>query len=358
MAEGARPDDAAAESLLQDLVAIPGVTGEEGPAVRHLVEWMTASGFDEAFVDDIGNAVGIVGSGESDLVLLGHIDTFPGELPVRRQGRLLYGRGTVDARGPLCAFAVAGARARLPAGLRLVVVGAVEEEGSSCGARHLLGRYQPWACVIGEPSRADRITLGYKGRLLVDWKWRGPLAHSAGQSQSPAERAVAWWLELLDWAEGHNEGVTGLFDRLDLTLQAINTGQDGPWGEADLTAGFRLPLRMSPEELEAALPAAGENAGMVARGHERAWLSPRDNLLSRAFRRAIRQHGGRPRFVTKTGTSDMNLVAPVWNCPIVAYGPGDSALDHTPDEQVDLDEYLMAIDVLATAIESLDPRRG
>ena len=357
MTEESRPDDHAAETLLQDLVAIPGITGEEGPAVRHLVEWMAANGYDEAYVDDIGNAVGILGSGDLDLVLLGHIDTVPGELPVRRQGRLLYGRGTVDARGPLCAFAIAGARADLPAGLRLVVVGAVEEEGSSCGARYLLDRYQPWACVIGEPSRADRITLGYKGRLLVERKWRGPLAHSAGQGQSPAENAVAWWQELQNWAEPHNEGVTGLFDRLDVTLQAINTGQDGAWGETSLTAGFRLPLRLSPEEMEAGLPAAGKDASLTTRGHESAWLSPRDNLLSRAFRRAIRQHGGRPRFVTKTGTSDMNLVAPVWNCPIVAYGPGDSALDHTPDEHLDLDEYLRAIDILVTAIESLAPLR-
>ena len=355
MTEEAHGDDHAAEQLLQDLVAIPGVTGEEGPAVRHLVEWMAANGYEEAFADDIGNAVGIVGSGDRDLVLLGHIDTFPGELPVRRQGRLLYGRGTVDARGPLCAFAVAGARARRPAGLRLVVVGAVEEEGSSCGARHLLERYRPWACVIGEPSRADRITLGYKGRLLVERKWRGPLAHSAGQGQSPAENALAWWQELLHWVEPHNEGAAGLFDRLDLTLQTVNTRQDGAWGETSLTAGFRLPTRLSPQELEAGLPAAGENAGLTTWGHERAWLSPRDNLLSRAFRRAIRQHGARPRFVTKTGTSDMNLVAPVWNCPIVAYGPGDSALDHTPDEHVDLDEYLLAIEVLVTMIESLAP---
>ena len=355
MTEVSHGDEHAAEQLLQDLVAIPGVTGEEGPAVRHLVEWMSANCYDQAFADDIGNAVGIVGSGERDLVLLGHVDTFPGELPVRRQGRLLYGRGTVDARGPLCAFAVAGARARLPVGLRLVVVGAVEEEGSSCGARHLLERYRPWACVIGEPSRADRITLGYKGRLLVERKWRGPLAHSAGQGQSPAENALAWWQELLNWVEPHNEGVAGLFDRLDLTLQAINTRQDGAWGETSLTAGFRLPTRISPQELEAGLPQAGENAGLTTWGHERAWLSPRDNLLSRAFRRAIRQHGARPRFVTKTGTSDMNLVAPVWNCPIVAYGPGDSALDHTPDEHVDLDEYLLAIEVLVTMIESLAP---
>lgn len=354
MTEGPCPDDRAAETLLQELVAIPGVTGAEGPAARFLVDWMAAHCFDEAFIDEVGNAVGMRGSGEHDLMLLGHVDTFPGELPVRRDGRLLYGRGTVDARGPLCAFAVAGARAKLPSGTRLVVVGAVEEEGGSCGARHLLNRYGPAACVIGEPSRADRITLGYKGRLLVDREWRGPLAHSAGPAQSPAENAVAWWQGLLAWVAELNQGRTGLFGQLDVTLQAIATQQEGAWGRSSLTAGFRLPTWISPDDLEARLPDAGENATLRARGHERAWLSPRDTALSRAFRRAIRAQGGRPRFVTKTGTSDMNLVAPVWNCPIVAYGPGDSALDHTPDEHVDLDEYLRAIDVLTAVIASLD----
>ena len=53
-----------------------------------------------------------------------------------------------------------------------------------------------------------------------------------------------------------------------------------------------------------------------------------------------------PGFVVKTGTSDMNVVAPVWQCPIVAYGPGDSALDHTPHEHLELDEYWTAVLVL------------
>ena len=48
----------------------------------------------------------------------------------------------------------------------------------------------------------------------------------------------------------------------------------------------------------------------------------------------------------KTGTSDMNVVAPVWQCPIVAYGPGDSALDHTPNEHLPLDEYWKAVRVV------------
>ena len=36
----------------------------------------------------------------------------------------------------------------------------------------------------------------------------------------------------------------------------------------------------------------------------------------------------------------MNVVGPAWGCPIVAYGPGDSRLDHAPNEQVPVREYL------------------
>jgi LysW-gamma-L-lysine carboxypeptidase len=55
----------------------------------------------------------------------------------------------------------------------------------------------------------------------------------------------------------------------------------------------------------------------------------------------------------KTGTADMNVVGPVWGCPMVAYGPGDSKLDHTPDEHVIIEDYLRAIKVLQDVLETL-----
>jgi LysW-gamma-L-lysine carboxypeptidase len=48
----------------------------------------------------------------------------------------------------------------------------------------------------------------------------------------------------------------------------------------------------------------------------------------------------------------MNVVGPLWQCPIVAYGPGDSALDHTPNEHLSLDEYWRAITVLEHAVRT------
>ncbi len=67
---------------------------------------------------------------------------------------------------------------------------------------------------------------------------------------------------------------------------------------------------------------------------------------------------GTPRFVHKTGTSDMNVVSAEWNCPIIAYGPGDSRLDHTPDEHIDLDEYVWAVRVLELALQTLPGELG
>lgn len=345
--------DSSAEQLLQDLVAIPSPSRHESEAATFLTAWMRRQGYDDAFLDEAGNAVGVIGSGARQIVLLGHIDTFAGFPPVRLEGRSLYGRGSVDAKGPLCAFATAAIRAPLAADVQVVVIGAVEEEAAtSRGARYALSQHQPAFCVIGEPSRWDRVTLGYKGRLLLDWRWEGGLSHSAGEAPSPAERALAYWQNIKSYCDQFNRGIGSLYARLDPTVRDINTRQEGVNGVAEMTVGFRLPPAVEPEAIQRRFP-AGDDATVTGRGGERAFSGDKNSALSRLFRRAIRAHGGLPRFVYKTGTSDMNIVGPRWGCPIVAYGPGDSALDHRPDEHIDLDEYLRAIDVLTLVLETV-----
>ncbi|MCH8339823.1 MAG: M20/M25/M40 family metallo-hydrolase, partial [Chloroflexi bacterium] len=86
---------------------------------------------------------------------------------------------------------------------------------------------------------------------------------------------------------------------------------------------------------------------------EQAVVAEKSNSLTRAILAAVRAEGGTPRFVHKSGTSDMNVVAAEWACPIVAYGPGDSSLDHTPHEHINLDGYLRAVRVLRMALQTL-----
>jgi LysW-gamma-L-lysine carboxypeptidase len=278
----------------------------------------------------------------------------------------LYGRGSVDAKGPLCTFAAAASLTAVPDEWRITVVGAVEEEAaSSKGARHVLAQRQaepPVYCIIGEPSQWDRITLGYKGRLLVHVNLLVPFSHSAGQDSSPAECGVNLWHAIQRYANTVNESREGAFNKLDAGLRAIRSDDEGAFGRVSLTIGFRLPPDISPQALEAAMRelietyAAAWQVELQIEGHETAYRAPKSNQLVRAFLKAIRATAGQPRFVVKTGTSDMNIVAPIWQCPILAYGPGDSSLDHTPQEHLDLVEYQQAIMVLhRVLVELINP---
>jgi LysW-gamma-L-lysine carboxypeptidase len=84
-----------------------------------------------------------------------------------------------------------------------------------------------------------------------------------------------------------------------------------------------------------------------------AWLGEKNAPLTRAFVAAIREEGLTPRYLKKTGTSDANLLAPAWGVPCVAYGPGESALDHTPQERLSLDEFRRSVRVLERVLRTL-----
>jgi LysW-gamma-L-lysine carboxypeptidase len=392
-----------AVELLQGLVAIPSVSMQEAAAARWLVAQMAACGYDRAYVDEAGNAVGELGPQDASqtVVLLGHIDTVPGSIPVRIEtgeaGPVLYGRGSVDAKGPLATATAAVARVGSTwahdHGLQLVVVGAVEEEAaSSKGARWIRDRFDgrraplPSACIIGEPSGWMRVTLGYKGRVLVDLQASQPMAHTAGPDLGVATVAVDFWNWLSAYAEQRNEGREKTFDQFSASLRHLQTSTDEQMHDhVAAQAGIRLPLDFDGENFVDALITWAEGRTGVATGatprppvlpeqdtavtvrgelttirlrlraHELAFRGDRNNALVRAFLGAVRaiDPAAKPGFLVKSGTSDMNVVGPAWQCPILAYGPGDSSLDHTPHEHVPLDEYWQAVRVLEQALRNL-----
>jgi LysW-gamma-L-lysine carboxypeptidase len=342
--------------LLIELVKRYSPSFEERGAVEYLVGWMSKNGF-AARIDEAGNAVGSRGSADAPhtLLLLGHIDTYPGDLPVRMEDDLLYGRGSVDAKGALCAFAEAAASAALPDGWRVVVVGAVEEEAATSKGAHYIRATlpQPSMVIIGEPSAAGRITLGYKGRVIIDYRVTQSMAHTARAEQSAGARGVAFWNAVDAWAKRWNEGKSRAFDQVLTHLRAINTQTDYLSESCSLSISLRLPPALSPADALAQIQPYCDEGELTAYGMEQAYAGDKNNALVRGFLAAIRAEGMTPSFVVKTGTSDMNVIGAEWACPIVAYGPGDSSLDHTPDEHLSLTEYTSAVRVLRRLIESL-----
>ncbi len=348
------PDDGNVE-LLRRLVEVPSLSDHERPAVAELCRQMEARGF-RTEIDAAGSAIGTIGSGTRQIVLLGHIDTVPGHIPVRIENGELWGRGAVDAKGPLCTFVAAAAAAAPDLNATVTVVGAVGEERlGSPGAREVAAWDSPDFCVIGEPSGWDAVCLGYRGTLGFHYLLHQPSRHSAGPGESAGEQAIAFWnclvaeLDSMNRANGASSGFTSIAP----ALREMRSGGNGLEDEAAMSIGVRLPPGIDTDRLQTRLRELAAPATIQVDGLQPGFRSPKQTPLVPPFLRAIRAAGGSPRFTLKLGTSDMTVVGPAWGCPIVTYGPGDASLDHTPQERIDLDHYGRAIRVLRDVLVSL-----
>ncbi|MGA7987880.1 MAG: [LysW]-lysine hydrolase [Candidatus Dormiibacterota bacterium] len=334
--------------LLTAMLAVPSVSGNEGLLAEMLVTRLDAAGFD-AELDDAGNVIAGWGSGPETLALVGHLDTVAGHIDVRRDGGMLHGRGAVDAKGPLSAAIAAVSRQPRDAGRRFVVVGAVEEESTSRGARFLATSMQaPEGLIILEPSGWDAVTIGYKGSLRMHMAVSQPQTHGAGRAPSASDRCVDLVRVLQDFANATN-GEAGVFDRIDMRVLRLHSETDGLVDTAEVDIGIRTPPVCDIDAL-VGLARSHTGVAVTVSGGDPGVRTDRNSRLARACIRAIRDAGGAPRFKVKTGTSDMNILVPAWGCPALAYGPGDATLDHTPHECVSVAELERAVDVLDVAL--------
>jgi LysW-gamma-L-lysine carboxypeptidase len=341
----------------EDIALLRGMVERYSPATReaeisaYLVEAMRGRGF-RAYRDEAGNAVGEIGGGGRHIALIGHIDTAPGIVPVREENGLLYGRGAVDAKGSFAVFVCAASRLAGVAGARIIVAGAVEEEyPTSRGAWHLVDRMRPDCAIIGEPSGWDSVTIGYKGIVGFRYRLEQANAHFAGDNVRAGEKAIRLYNTLAGYTA--SRAGQGAFDSPRLELRQFHASDDGLTDTAEAYFAVRVPPGFDIDALIAFVQEKADGAEVGCDQRLEGVLAEKNTPLVRALLKGIRQAGGRPTFKKKTGTSDMCVVGPAWGCPVVAYGPGDSRLDHTPDEHLSLEEYRRAIDVLAHALKQL-----
>lgn len=340
-----------AADLLLAMLDIPSPTGSEWRLAGALRERLAGLGFD-ADIDPAGNVVAEWGEGPDEVMLLGHLDTVPGTITAGRDGDRICGRGAVDAKGPLAAAIAAVLRQPRDGWIRFTVVGCVDEEGDSRGARQVAMRPAPAHLVVLEPSGWDSVTVGYRGIVRATLRLEDALRHRAAPETTVSDRLIRLLAQLQVELEERNRDCS-LFHRADLRVTGLDVISTGLRESASASLQLRLPPELEVGAALDWLDARRGDAELLVQFAVGAVHAPRDSRVAHALARAIRHQGAIPRHKVKTGTADMNLLVPRWRCPAVAYGPGDSHLDHTPQESVEVSELERAADVLAAALREL-----
>ncbi|UCH98129.1 MAG: YgeY family selenium metabolism-linked hydrolase, partial [Candidatus Aminicenantes bacterium] len=181
--------------LLQQLIRIRSYTGEEQEIVEFIIEKMKEYGFDEAYSDGLGNAVGRIGNGPVKILFDAHVDTvkvteseewqyppFDGKIVNDK----IYGRGAVDEKPAVAGYLIAGKVIKQHFGnetlpFTLYVVGSVlEEDYDGYPLWHLVKNegIKPGFVLLGEPSGLQ-VCRGQRGRMELKIETFGRAAHGA-----------------------------------------------------------------------------------------------------------------------------------------------------------------------------------
>jgi LysW-gamma-L-lysine carboxypeptidase len=349
-------------------------SGNENEIADLITEEMERIGF-RVSRDEVGNVIGQAGVGSPSVMLCGHMDTIPGFIPVRIENGDMYGRGAVDAKASLATLIAASAemiKKRFRGQLQLAAV--VDEEGEGKGIRNIIkkGLWADYA-VFGEPSGVGNVTIAYKGSMHLKVTCETPTGHVAAPwlFENAIENAFEVWKAIasIHFAE---EDLQSRFYSTTSCVTRIEGG-DGfstvP-SKCSLLADIRIPPQITVQRFQDKARGCAEqfrkrhpntNVTIELEDGEKPFETDKSSVLVRAFTWAIRKVTSNPAvLVRKSGTGDINAFATAIKRPMIAYGPGNSHLDHTADEHVSIREYLDAIQVLQEALNKLallDSRR-
>jgi N-acetyl-ornithine/N-acetyl-lysine deacetylase len=338
--------------LLSRMVEISSVSGDERELADYLVQWCAEQGV-AAQIDAAGNFLASRGTGERRLLMLGHLDTVPFRWPAGWEDGALTGRGSVDAKASLAVFLTTLAELDPLPGTVIRVVGTVEEERTAAGALYARDHYPADAVIIGEPSGAEALTVGYHGVC----KARLTVSQTAGHTAGKGARNAA--SRIVDAVHDMGTAAAQLAEPVPFAVLSLRTHSLGDRQVGEAVVDLRVPPGMDSAELSILFGQSMDPVvGVELLLQTPAVLTSRADPLVRAFSRAIRQVTAKPpRLLSKKGSSDMNTLATTWRgVPMVAYGPGDASLDHTPHERLDAAEYRAAKEVLHRAVHAWKER--
>ena len=341
----------AAPDLTAALCDVPSVSGDE--AVLADAVAAALSGRDHLRIDRAGNTVvARTGAAKGERVIVaGHLDTVPiaGNLPTRRDGPVLWGRGTVDMKGGVAVALRLAAHVPEPVrDVTYVFYDNEEVEADRSGLARVAQRHPEWLAadfaVLMEPTSAQ-VEGGCNGTLRVAVSVRGRAAHSArwwmGSNAIHAAGEVLARLRRYVPAEAE---VDGLVYREGLSAVDIRGGIAGNVipDTCVVTVNYRFAPSRSEADAEAHLHELFDGYEVTTLDSSPGARPGLNHPAAAAFLAAV---GAEPR--PKYGWTDVARFSAL-GIPAVNYGPGDPSLAHADDERVDLREVQRCEDRMRT----------
>lgn len=357
-------------ALAQALIRCPSVTPAEAGALGILEDVLAPAGFacrrmpfSEPGTPDVDNLFARFGDGDPHLCFAGHTDVVPtGDEGLWTHPPFaadivdgwLFGRGAVDMKGAIAAFAAAVLQAleehggTLPGSVSFLITG--DEEGPAVnGTVKMLEQLKaesqvPDHCVVGEPSNpsviGDAIKIGRRGSHSGRLSITGLQGHVAypDKARNPVKGLLAVLNSFM--AEPLDAG-TEQFAASNLEITSVDVGNPATNiipASAEARFNIRFNDRHTARSLESrlrkqasdALTGTGLKHDLSFSGNAEAFVTAPGPLIDALSQVIHTVTGQRPELSTGGGTSDARFITNY--CPVIEFGLVNETI-HQVDER-------------------------
>jgi [amino group carrier protein]-lysine/ornithine hydrolase len=357
----------AKDKFILKVISTYSPSGQEN-GVAELISGELRSRGLSSTIDSAGNVISEKGSGRSTVLLCGHMDTVPGEIPVKMDGDTICGRGACDAKGALLSllFAYEDLANRdnpLMSGAKLIFAGVTQEELSSAGLTELINNnVKAEYAIFGEPGGLGKVTVGYRGHMTARLEIVTPEVHSSAPALGVNSAELLFELyNLVKNSLAADPRSTEAYS-VSLTQVAGGSAHNVIPGRTSATLDVRIPIGRTVEEtrqlvnrivLQFAEIKPEAKISLSFDEPTEPYRVPLNSPIVRSINRAILRAGVKPSLITKSGTGDMNTYALAFGVDALTYGPGEAKLSHTPEERVSISEIFACSKIIADAVRDL-----
>jgi len=362
---------------LSSLIKAKSMSGQEKMVAEELKRQMTEAGFDEVFIDGLGNVIGRIGNGKKILAIDGHIDTvdlgnmanwsFDPLSGLVKDG-FVHGRGTVDQKGGPAAFVTAGKILKelgLHNDATIYFVGSVmEEDCDGLCWKYIIeeDKIVPHVVISTEPTNL-KIYRGHRGRMEIEVTFKGISSHGSaperGKNAIYMASAVCLEIEKLNERLAYDE----FMGKGSVTLSEFISGSPSLCAVADY-AKIHLDRRLTwGETKESAMKEVQEIIeGMDAvaevlyydgkaytginYGMEKYYPTWKIEESHSAVQTGIAAFSGlydkKPDIDKWTFSTNGVTINGIYKIPVIGFGPGNEVLAHAPNEKVAISDLVTA----------------